>query len=145
MLGQPTLFDTWRHHAFFTTSPDEFDTVAADQIRRRHAIIEQVHAELKNGPLAHLPSGVFTANSAWLVLAAIAFNITRAAGLIADPAGRLAKATAATIRRTLIQIPARLARSARRMTLHLPRAWPWQTEFDCLFTTTHAPPPTATA
>jgi hypothetical protein len=68
----------------------------------RHAIIEQVHADLKKGPLAHLPSGVFTANSAWLVLAVIAFNLTRAAGLIADRGGRLAKATTATIRRTLI-------------------------------------------
>ena len=66
---------------------------------------------------------------------------TRAAGLIADQAGRLAKATTATIRRTLIQVPARLARSARRLVLHLPEAWPWQTAFDRLFTTTHAPPP----
>ncbi|ANG86901.1 hypothetical protein A8L33_15065 (plasmid) [Microbacterium aurantiacum] len=63
---------------------------------------------------------MFTANSAWLVLAVIAFNLTRAAGLIADRAGRLARATTATIRRTLIQVPARLARSARRITLHLP-------------------------
>lgn len=60
---------------------------------------------------------------------------------IADRAGRLARATTATIRRTLITIPARLARSARRITLHLPEAWPWQTAFDRLFTATHDPPP----
>ena len=41
--------------------------------------------------------------------------------------------------------PARLARSARRITLHLPEGWPWQTAFDRLFTTTHAPPPAATS
>jgi hypothetical protein len=144
-VEQPTLFDIYRHHAFFTTTDrDDMGTVAADKTHRAHAIIEQVHADLKGGPLAHLPSGVFTANSAWLVLAVITFNLTRTAGLIADRAGRLAKATTATIRRTLITVPARLARSARRLVLHLPEAWPWQTAFDRLFTTTHAPPPAAT-
>ena len=144
-VEQPTLFDVYRHHAFFTTTAKEvMDTVAADKTHRGHAIIEQVHADLKAGPLAHLPSGVFTANSAWLVIAVIAFNLTRAAGLVADRAGRLARATTATIRRTLIHVPARLARSARRITLHLHEAWPWQTAFDRLFTATHAPPPTVT-
>ena len=56
----------------------------AEADHRRHAIIEQVIADLKNGPLAHLPSGQFTANAAWLVLAAIAFNLTRAAGALAS-------------------------------------------------------------
>ena len=141
-VEQPTLFDVFRHHAFFTTTAKEaLGTVVADKTHRAHAIIEQVHADLKQGPLAHLPSGVFAANSAWLVLAVIAFNLTRAAGILADRGGRLAKATTATIRRTLISVPARLARSARRITLHLPEAWPWQIAFDRLFTSTHAPPP----
>jgi hypothetical protein len=81
--GQETLFDTWRFHAFFTTAdPALLDTVAADKTHRGHAIIEQVHADLKNSALAHLPSGVFTANAAWLVLAVIAFNLTRVAGVL---------------------------------------------------------------
>ena len=144
-VEQPTLFDTYRHHAFFTTtSTNDMGTVVADKTHRGHAIIEQVHADLKAGPLAHLPSGVFTANSAWLVLAVIAFNLTRTAAVIADKAGRLAKATTATIRRTLISVPARLARSARRITMHLPQAWPWQNALDRLFTHTHAPPPATT-
>jgi len=63
--GQGTLFDVWRSHAFFTsTDPDRLDTVAADKIHRHHAIIEQVHADLKGSALAHLPSGKFTANAA---------------------------------------------------------------------------------
>ena len=53
---------------------------SADKTHRHHAVIEQVHADLKNSALAHLPSGVFSANAAWLVLAVIAFNLTRAAG-----------------------------------------------------------------
>jgi hypothetical protein len=130
---QASLFEVWRFHAFFTTAdPELLDTVAADKIHRGHAIIEQVHADLKNSALAHLPSGKFMANSAWLALAVMAFNLTRAAGTLAG--GRFARATTGTIRRTLISIPARVASSARRLTLHLPERWPWQTEWTGLFT-----------
>jgi DDE family transposase len=141
--GQGTLFDTWRFHAFFTTTdPAEVDTVTADQTHRGHAIIEQVHADLKGSALAHLPSGKFTANAAWLVLAVIAFNLTRTAATITGPA--LARATTATIRRKLITIPARVATSARRVTLHLPTAWPWETAWTRLFTHGCGPPTPAT-
>ncbi len=139
--GQSTLFDTWRFHAFFTTTdPDDLDTVAADKTHRGHAIIEQVHADLKNSALAHLPSGKFNANAAWLVLAVIAFNLTRAAATITGP--ELAKATTATIRRKLITVPARVASSARRIVLHLPKAWPWETAWTQLFTHGCGPPAT---
>jgi hypothetical protein len=137
--GQDTLFDTWRFHAFFTTAdPDLLDTVAADKTHRHHAIIEQVHADLKNSALAHLPSGVFTANAAWLVLAVIAFNLTRAAASLTGP--DLANATTATLRRKLIAVPARVATSARRITLHLPQRWPWETAWTALFDRVSDPP-----
>jgi len=51
---------------------------------RDHAIVEQVIAELKDGPLAHAPSGKFTANAAWLTLACLSFNVLRAAGAAAS-------------------------------------------------------------
>jgi hypothetical protein len=131
--GQETLFDTWRFHAFFTTTdPEVLDTTAADQTHRRHAIIENVHADLKASALAHLPSGVFAANAAWLVCAVMAFNLTRAAGTLTKAAA-LAKATTATIRRTLINVPARIATSARRLSLHLPAHWPWQHQWTALY------------
>src|SRR6478752_6836919 len=130
--GQNPLFDTWRFHAFFTTTdPDVLDTVAADKTHRGHAIIEQVHADLKNSALAHLPSGKFMANSAWLSCAVMAFNLTRAAATIAG--GRFTRATTSTIRRTLISVPARVASSARRLTLHLPQDWPWEHAWNTLF------------
>ncbi|MGH3949136.1 MAG: transposase, partial [Pseudonocardiaceae bacterium] len=142
--GQDTLFDTWRFHAFFTTTdPDVLDTVAADKTHRGHAVIEQVHADLKDSALAHLPSGVFTANAAWLVLAVIAFNLTRAAASLTQP--DLVKATTATIRRKLITVPARVATSARRITLHLPQAWPWESAWTALFDRVSDPPPVITA
>ncbi len=130
------MFDTHRFHAFFTTST--LDTVTADKTHRRHAIIEQVNADLKHSALAHLPSGVFTANAAWLVLAVIAFNLTRAAATIGG-AG-LAKATTATTRRKIVTVPARVASSGRRIRLHLPQAWPWETAWSTLFVHATAPP-----
>jgi hypothetical protein len=137
--AQGELFRVWRHHAIFTDSPLPMLTAEADH--RRHAIIEQVIADLKNGPLAHLPSGNFAANSAWLVLAAIAFNLTRAAGTLASTVH--AKATTATIRSQLINVAARIVRSARRLHLRLPAAWPWANAWQRLFTAATGPPATA--
>jgi hypothetical protein len=48
------LFPAWRYHAVFTDSP--LPTLEAEAAHRRHAIVEQVIADLKNGPIAHLPS-----------------------------------------------------------------------------------------
>ena len=137
--GQDELFATYRHHAVFTDSPMSMLDAEADH--RGHAIIEQVNADLKSGALAHLPSASFAANSAWLVLAATAFNLTRAAGCLASPWH--ARATGATIRRHLITVPARIARSARRIRLHLPKNWPWQQDWQQLFDALHPPPTTA--
>ena len=114
----------------FTDSPLPMLDAEADH--RRHAIIEQVIADLKSGPLAHLPSGRFAANAAWLVLAAIAFNLTRAAGTLASPS--TPRRPPPPSARHLIAVAARLARSARRLILHLPRDWPWQHAWQHLFT-----------
>jgi len=138
--GQGELFTTYRYHAVFTDTT--LPMLEAEKTHRAHAVIEQVHADMRDGPLAHLPSASFSANGAWLVLAAIAFNLTRAAGAIASAFH--AKATTATIRRHLIAVPARLARSARRLALHLPQHWPWQSAWQALFTATCGPPTPAT-
>jgi hypothetical protein len=118
--GQGELFPAWRYHAVFTDSP--YELIQAEEQHRGHAIIEQLLADLADGPLAHLPSGKFTANAAWLAIAAIAHNLVRAAGTLAGR--RHAKARAATIRRDLIAVAARTARHGRdRLTLHLPEGW----------------------
>ena len=136
---QGELFAAYRYHCCFTDSP--MTMLQAESQHRGHAIVEQVHADLKNGPLAHLPSGSFSANGAWLVLAAIAFNLTRAAGALASLVH--AKATTATVRAQLIRVPARLASSARRLVLHLPREWPWEPAWQEMFIAVHAPPAAA--
>jgi hypothetical protein len=119
--------------------------VAHDHVsdHRGHAIIEQVHADLKNSALAHLPSGTFTANAARLVLAVMAFNLARAAATLTGP--RLARATTATIRRALIAVPARIASSARRLPCTCRPAGPGSTPGPACSPTPagrrHQPPP----
>jgi hypothetical protein len=127
---QDPLFPAYRYHALFTNNPAPL--VDAESTHRGHAIIEQVIADLKGSALAHLPSGQFAANAAWLVCAAIAFNLTRALGVLAG--GTLVKATTATIRTRIINLPARIARSARRLRLRLPRDWTWQPHWQRLWT-----------
>jgi hypothetical protein len=134
--GQGELFTLYRYHCAFTDSP--LGLIDAEKDHRRHAIVEQVIADAKSGPLAHLPSGDFQANAAWLALAAITHNLIRAMGTLASAFH--AKATTGTIRAQLITVPARIARGARRLTLHLPQNWPWQDAWQQLFATLHAPP-----
>jgi len=136
------LFPVWRYHPFFTNA--DLPVEAADITHRQHAIIETVFADLIDGPLAHLPSGRFGANSAWILCAAIAHNLMRAAGVLAGD--RHTRARGSTLRRHLVNIPARLARPQRRPVLHLPTHWPWSKGWLALWHNTigHSPPLTAT-
>jgi hypothetical protein len=139
--GQGELFSAYRHHAFVTNTT--LSTVEADQQHRGHAVIEQVIAELKDGPLAHLPSGRYAANASWLAHAVIAFNLARAAGVLASR--RHARTRWATLRTELINTPGRVASSAGRLTLHLPLDWPWADAWQNLFDAASSPPCTAQA
>jgi hypothetical protein len=134
--GQEELLATYRYHAVFTDSP--FTLVQAETQHRGHAIIEQVNADLIAGPLAHLPSGRFSANDAWLTCAAIAHNLTRTAGHLA--AGSYGSSRPATIRTRIINVAARLAHRGRTIHLHLPEQRPWQAAFDNLFTAVQTTP-----
>jgi Transposase DDE domain group 1 len=138
--GQDELFPAWRYHAVFTDSP--FELVQAEGQHRDHAVVEQVFADVTSGPLAHMPSGVFTANAAWLSIAAMAHNLLRAAGALASLP--LAKARAATIRRDLIAVAARTARHGRgHLTLHLPEGWHREHEWLTLLAAACGPPAAA--
>ncbi len=137
------LFPVWRHHPFFTNSQEPI--AAADITHRRHAIIETVFADLIDGPLAHLPSGRFAANHAWAICAAMTHNLLRAAGTLAGE--KHAVARGATLRRKIINVPARIARPQRRRVLHLPAHWPWAEQWAALWNAVAAmatgPPATA--
>ncbi len=139
--SQGELLPGYRYHAIFSNMA--LGLVQAEATHRDHAIIEAVFADLKNGPLAHAPSGKFTANAAWLALTAIAYNLTRAAARLAS--STLGKAHTSTVRRTLIQVAARVANQARRWRLHLPSGWPWEDQLNALYTAALGPPGAVTA
>lgn len=128
--GQGELFTTHRFHAVFTDTA--LGLIDAEATHRRHAIVEQVFADLEDSALGHLPSGKFTANAAWLNLATLAHNLTRALGALASVFH--SKARTGTIRRHLIAVPARLATGARTLTWHFPHQWPWLAALETLWT-----------
>ena len=135
--GLGELFPVWRYHPVFTDSP--FGLVQAEAQHRDHAVVEQVFADWTDGPMAHLPSGSFAANAAWLTLAAISGNLVRAAGCLASAAH--ARARGATIRRDLIDVAARTARRGRgHLVLHLPAYWHREAEWLSLFEAACGPP-----
>ena len=120
---QGELFATWRPHAFITSS--DLPTIEAHEVHRGHAIVEQVIAELKDGPLAHLPLGTVRRQRRLGLLATTAFNIARAAAVAAG----MHAARWATLRARIINLPARTAATARRLVLHQPDRWPWTTDW----------------
>ncbi|WP_200825039.1 transposase [Nonomuraea solani] len=144
--GQDELFPAWRYYPIFTDSP--YTLIQAEAHHRDHAVQEQVNADLINGPLAHMPSGAFTTNAAWLTLTAITHNLLRGLGSLASAFH--AKARGATLRRHFIVVSARLARHGPadgrgHLTLHLPQRWRWQPAWTGAFTATHDPPAFAAA
>ena len=123
--SQLALFTEYTYHAFITDRDGE--TLELETDHRRHAEIENAIRDLKYGmALNHLPSGRFGANGAWLALQVIAHNVARWTSRIGLETGIV---TTKTLRRRFLEIPGRLTRSARQVTVHLPEHWPWAEAF----------------
>ena len=119
--SQLALFATYSYHSFITDRDGETLELEADH--RRHAEIENAIRDLKYGVgLNHLPSGRFAANAAWLAAQVMAHNLARWTARIGLGEQIV---TTKTLRRRFFSLAGRLTRSARRLTLHLPRGWPW--------------------
>jgi hypothetical protein len=99
----------------------------ADLDHRDHASVELTIRDLKDQALAHFPSGRFSANSAWTLIAALAHNLARWTTLIGLPTAPVQ--TAHARRRHLLQVPGRLTRTSRQWALRLPARWPSKTAF----------------
>jgi hypothetical protein len=133
---QPSCHQRRRLHGL----PDSAELSGSGSPRNQKA--EQVFADWTDGPLAHLPSGSFPANGAWLACAAISHNLLRAAGSLAGLA--CARARGATLRRDLIDVAARTARRGRgEITLHLPAGWHREQDWMSLFEAACGLPATA--
>ena len=119
--SQLALFATYSYHGFITDRDGETLELEADH--RRHAEIENAIRDLKYGVgLNHLPSGRFAANAAWLAVQVMA-RWTARIGLGQQIV------TTKTLRRRVFALAGRITHSARRITLHLPRRWPWEEQF----------------
>ena len=104
--------------------------VEVDRYHRRHATCELAIRDLKDsGGLAHLPSGVFAANAAWLLCAALAHNLYRQLALLGGThrAGRLV--CGRTIRTRLFGLPGRVVNHGGRRLVRLPARWPWASTY----------------
>ena len=123
--SQLALFATYSYHGFITDR--DGDTLELEADHRCHAEIENAIRDLKYGVgLNHLPSGRFAANAAWLAAQVMAHNLARWTARLG--LGE-ATATTKTLRRRFFSLAGRLTRSARRLTLHLPKGWPWEHQF----------------
>ena len=116
--SQLALFAAYSYHGCITDREGETLELEADH--RRHAEIENAIRDLKYGVgLNHLPSGRFAANAAWLAVQVIAHNLARWTALIGLGEQVV---TTKTLRRRFFSM-------AGRLTLHLPRRWPWENQF----------------
>ena len=123
--SQLALFATYSYHGFITDRDGETLELEADH--RRHAEVENAIRDLKYGVgLNHKPSGCFAANGAWLAVQVMAHNLARWTARIGLGEQIV---TTKTLRRRFFSLTGRLTRSARRLTLHLPQRWPWETQF----------------
>ena len=123
--SQLALFASYSYHGCITDREGETLELEADH--RRHAEIENAIRDLKYGVgLNHLPSGRFAANAAWLAIQVMAHNLARWTTRIGLGEQVV---TTKTLRRRFFSLAGRLTRSARRLTLHLPQRWPWETQF----------------
>ena len=116
--SQLALFATYSYQAFITGRDGETLELEADH--RRHAEIENAIRDLKYGVgLNHLPSGRFAANGAWLAVQVMAHNLPRWTARLGLGERTV---TTKTLRRRVFVLGGRLS-------LHLPRRWPWEGQF----------------
>jgi Transposase DDE domain group 1 len=126
---QLRLWPDWRHFAFLTDLAG--DAVSLDAFHRAHAVVELDIRDLKEGAgLEHVPSGNFSANSAWLQCAVLAHNLIRWTATTGQPARADERTVARTFRARLIALPGRLVNRAGTPTLRGPLNWPWQRWFE---------------
>jgi hypothetical protein len=115
-----------------------FQVFLTNQQGRRIARLEQLHRQraacedrircAKDTGLRNLPFHAFAMNAAWLELVLLAQDLLLWTQRLLLSNTQLARCEPKRLRYRLLHVAARITRHARRLTLHLPRAWPWQRE-----------------
>lgn len=100
-----------------------------DAFHRNHAGVESVIKTSKDLGLRRLPSYSFAFNQAWCIAVAIAADLLAwLRHLALDHHPQLRKATPATLRRAILNVPARLVHHARRRLIRLSDDHPYQAD-----------------
>jgi Transposase DDE domain group 1 len=108
----------------FITDQNDTEIAALERRHRLHARVEDRIQESQELGLGRLPFQALQPNLAWIELALLAHDLLAWLRLLALD-GQLALAKPKRLRGSLLHVAGRITRSARRRTLHLPRAWPW--------------------
>jgi Transposase DDE domain group 1 len=123
--AQFEIFDAegYRYTALLTDQPAP-DIAALELRHRRRAGVEDAIRTGKDTGMRNLPFGVFAANQAWLELSLAAQDLLSWSQELCLE-GELRAAEPKRLRQRLLHVAGRIVRSGRRMTLRLPRPWPW--------------------
>jgi hypothetical protein len=116
--------ETGHRHTAFITDQDGEDIAALELRHRRRARVEDAIRTGKETGMRRMPFAAFAHNEAWLEISLLAQALLRWAGRLCLE-GELSLAEPKRLRRRLLHVAGRLARSGRRTTLRLPRSWPW--------------------
>ncbi len=117
--------DGWRFHAVITNVPATRMSAVTVELhhRLRGGAPEEAIRQLKHDfGMIHAPVTSFHGNWLWWHASALAYNVARWLRVLAlpEPWHRI---RGKRLRLTLLNIPARITRSARRLHLRLPRAY----------------------
>jgi hypothetical protein len=118
--------DGHRYQCFITDQRER--SLAKLELRHRlHARVEDRVQEATELGLGRLPFQALESNQTWFELVLLAQDLLAwLRSLVLE--GELSLAKPKRLRYRLLHVAGRLTRSARRRTLHLPRAWPWAAE-----------------
>jgi hypothetical protein len=133
-----TDVDGHRYQCFITDQKQR--SLARLELRHRlHARVEDRVQEATELGLGRLPFQALEPNQAWFELVLLAQDLLAwLRALVLE--GELQLAKPKRLRHRLLHVAGRLTRSARRRTLHLPRAWPWAAELTAAFARLRALP-----
>jgi hypothetical protein len=123
--------DGHRYQCFITDQHDK-QIAQLEQRHRLHARVEDRIQESQELGLGRLPFQALAPNRAWFELALLAQDLLAWLRLLALD-GELALAKPKRLRGRLLHVAGRITRSGRRLTLHLPRAWPWAADLLAAF------------
>ena len=124
--GAQLSFTDHEGHRFqcLITDQDGEDLAALEVRHRAHARVEDSIRCARDTGLANLPFRDFAPNAVWLELVLMAQDLLAHTSRLCLE-GELARAEPKRLRGRLLHVAGRLTRSGRRLTLHLPRRWPW--------------------